>query len=188
MLPDQVPIITNMKVWWDHFRTRVAVVAVHHVWWTTTLIRWQDKVSCPPLPPINVRMYSRRTLLTSHSHTLSPCLVGGGVTRTTASIFNNNIGNNTASHSQQSSSHHHHYPKAARKSSNYAMHNYGEDPQIRNSHQHQSHRESTTNNNNFNSNMYHRQSQKQLRTSPQGPYITQVTIRDNQRVIQSPNI
>lgn len=74
LLHDLVLIITNMKVWWDLYRTRPAA---HHVWWITILTRWQDKVSCPPLPPTSVLMFSRRPVIQSlslthlHTHALT---------------------------------------------------------------------------------------------------------------------
>lgn len=104
---------------------------------------------------------------------------------TTMASKNNNGSLNIGSRSQQSSSHHHHFAK----SSNFAGHNYSGDLQTHNSTHQQLHRGSTSNDN-YTGNIYHQQSQKQQqqRTSPQGPYITQVTIRDNQNIIQSPNI
>lgn len=70
---------------------------------------------------------------------------------------------------------------------NYGTYNYGDvrGHQNDNITQQQLHRmSSTSNNNNYPSTMY----QQKQRSSQQGPYITQVTIRDNQHIIQSPNI
>lgn len=141
-------------------------------------------------------MYSRRpvtqslSLTHTYTHTLLPCLVGS-VTQTAAVAATNNNNKNGAGRSQKQQSSRHHYPVPATKSPNYALYNYGSsDAQGHNSMQQQQqlqHR-GPTNHNNYVSGMYHHQ-QQQPRSSPQqGPYITQVTIRDNKHIIQSPNI
>uniref|UniRef100_A0A2S2P9F5 Partitioning defective 3 n=1 Tax=Schizaphis graminum TaxID=13262 RepID=A0A2S2P9F5_SCHGA len=116
----------------------------------------------------------------------------GSVTQTAAVAAMNNNKNGVARSQKQQMSRHH-YPVPVTKSPNYALYNYSADAQGNNSIQQQQqlqHRGSTNNNNNYASGMYHhQQQQQQLRSSPQqGPYITQVTIRDNKHIIQSPNI
>lgn len=105
-------------------------------------------------------------------------LLVGGVTQTTACAVSNN--NNNAVCSSQQLPSRHQYPNAGAKSSNYAMYKYGSNSHNDNIPQ-QSHRNLTSNN--YSSTLYH----LHQRTS-HGPYITQVTIRDNQHIIQSPNI
>ncbi|VVC45881.1 Hypothetical protein CINCED_3A001311 [Cinara cedri] len=108
---------------------------------------------------------------------------GGDVTKASK---NNNMNNNSA---QQKSSRQH-YPIA--KSSNYTTYNsFSEDSsggQNGSMKQLQSSRKVSTNNNNYADGAHHHYNEEQQRPSPQGPYITQVTIRDNQHIIQSPNI
>jgi len=145
-------------------------------------------------------MYSRRpvtqslSLTHTYTNTLLPCLVGS-VTQTAAVAATNNNNKNGAGRSQKQQSSRHHYPVPASKSPNYALYNYGSsDAQGHNNMQQQQqqlqHR-GPTNNNHFAGGMYHNHNhqQQQQRSSPQqGPYITQVTIRDNKHIIQSPNI
>lgn len=135
-------------------------------------------MSWPFLIPITVRMFSRRPDSQAHQ-----CLVGSGVTQTATAAFNNNHRTITRSGQPPPPLSRQHYPA----SSNYSQYDYGniDDTQSRQNGnpQQQSHRNSMPNNN-YPGTMY----QQQSRSSPQGPYITQVTIRDNQHVIQSPNI
>lgn len=143
-------------------------------------------------------MYSRwhvtqsLSLIYTYTHTLLPCLVGS-VTQTAAVAAMNNNNNGDARNQKQQSLSRHHYPVPVTKSPNYALYNYGGDVQGHNSvqqqQQHQLQHRGPTKNNNYASGMYHHHQQQQQRSSPQqGPYITQVTIRDNKHIIQSPNI
>ncbi|CAH1732769.1 unnamed protein product [Aphis gossypii] len=117
----------------------------------------------------------------------------GSVTQTAAVAAMNNNNNGDARNQKQQSLSRHHYPVPVTKSPNYALYNYGGDVQGHNSvqqqQQHQLQHRGPTKNNNYASGMYHHHQQQQQRSSPQqGPYITQVTIRDNKHIIQSPNI
>lgn len=107
---------------------------------------------------------------------------GGDITRASK---NNNINNNSGQHKPSR----HHYPMA--KSSNYASYNSFSDDGLGghngSTQQLQSSRKVSTNNNNYGDGIHNHYNEEQRR-SPQGPYITQVTIRDNQHIIQSPNI
>ncbi|XP_025203351.1 partitioning defective 3 homolog isoform X5 [Melanaphis sacchari] len=115
------------------------------------------------------------------------------VTQTAAVAAMNNNKNGVARSQKQQSLSRHHYPVPATKSPNYALYNYSGDAQGHNSVQQQQQQQplhrGSANNNNYASVMYHQHQQQLQRSSPQqGPYITQVTIRDNKHIIQSPNI
>lgn len=133
--------------------------------------------------------YIQQPVRLTHTHILSSCLVSGGITPSTAAVVTtttlNNNNNSAVRNQQQQSSHHH--PVSPAKSSNYTQYNYGSgDIQDQNSVHLQPHRRPMTNNI-YTSSIYQNHQQHQ-RQSSQGPYITQVTIRDNQHMIQSPNI
>lgn len=122
----------------------------------------------------------------THTHILSSCLVSGGITQSTAAVvtttttLNNN--NSTVRNQQQQSSHHH--PVLSVKSSNFTQYNYSSgDIQDQNCVHLQLHRRPMAH---HASSIYqNHQHQRQL---SQGPYITQVTIRDNHHIVKSPNI
>ncbi|XP_025408039.1 partitioning defective 3 homolog isoform X4 [Sipha flava] len=146
-------------------------------------------------------------LVDNNSNTLTrqggvtPTAVAAAASNNSSSSNSNNAGGGNAVRNlqqQQQPSSRHHYPVAAANTAPPSNYSYGYDAsQGHSGAQKQQHRGSATDGKHAAGAMYyhhnHHQKQQQRqqqpqRSSPQGPYITQVTIRDNQHIIQSPNI